>query len=457
MRDDTPAKAVHVSQMGKHFLYLPFYFALENDFFGHIPSEYREYRIENDFRPSTDVQAYDFMMSSRPENENVLFALTDPIQVLRTPKDASDPPVILVSLIINAAFWAVNHGSVKVKFLRDLASFDKLISFAKGTTSYGIASRIYLEGAKSQKKTDFIVPVERGQELTKLVEFDGNGTAVALSPDLLKIEHTLKNHRDCHLELALGRTPEYSSVMVTALLTKRSVVTEHRKLISGMLSGLRQALIDVQNEESTVIKFAGGYFTGARRVVSQAIRSANDAQVYPSDITISEPHWMNAVRAHTEANARTWGVRARNEALAYYNLCVKPFGDLLVEARRVPPVPTRSNCDRKRVPLRTSLIALAVTLVTALGFLIHYPAPILCIVLGGIYIYCTSSLPCFAKWDFWRYLHYGLAIVAILLSALILTLTDFRSNWSGYATVTGIPLSLDIGLIIARLNKTSST
>lgn len=314
MRDDTPVKAVHVSQMGKHFLYLPFYFALESDFFGYISAEYK---LENDFpRPLTDNVAYDNMMSSHPEYENVLFAVTDPIQVLRTPKDASDPPVILASLITNAAFWAINHGSIIVKFFDDLALFDKLISYAKGTTSYGIASRVYLEGTKSQKKEDFIVPVEPGQELLKLAEFERNSTVVALSPDLLKIQHALKNHASYRLELALGRTPEYSGVLVTALLTKKSVVTEHRQLISGMLRGLQEALLRVQMEESIIVKFSERYFTGAKSVAKEAISKANEAQVYPSNIMISEPHWMNAVRAYTEANAGTWGVQAKNEALA---------------------------------------------------------------------------------------------------------------------------------------------
>lgn len=142
--------------------------------------------------------------------------------------------------------------------------------------------------------------------------------------------------------------------------------------------------------------------------------------------------------------------------LAYYDLCVKPYRDLVVEARREIFTHRRTSREHEPIPLRTSLIALAVAFITALGFLIHYPAPILCLVVGGVYIYITSSLPCFTKRDYWRYLHYGFSGTTILVSVLILTLADFKSDWGGYATATGIFLSLDIGLIITRLNSDAS-
>lgn len=175
---------VFIIQMDQHFLYLPIYFAKHKGFFGYVPDEY-----EIDFKTSlerTDISAYEELMLRRTNENEIKFAITDPTVVINRPLGVHEPsPVILAAMITNAAFWAVDHRAHEIKHFSDLGSFDKVIAYHPGTTSYGIAARVLREAGKDVSELN-IKTVNRGEELLALT-YSEHGT-VAISPDILEID-----------------------------------------------------------------------------------------------------------------------------------------------------------------------------------------------------------------------------------------------------------------------------
>src|ERR1700682_4308360 len=124
-------RSIHILQMDKHFLYLPIYFAEDRNFFGFLPKEVKVVIDSSD--KHTDISTYDQMMDRSPRYREFEIAITDPIQILRTPLNARVKPAVLATLVTNAAFWAVNHASHLVSAFRDLGAFERVIAYAPGT------------------------------------------------------------------------------------------------------------------------------------------------------------------------------------------------------------------------------------------------------------------------------------------------------------------------------------
>jgi hypothetical protein len=324
---------IKIAQMGMHFLYLPIYYAKYRDFFGYIGSEYTIEIITA--RPSTDAQAFRMLMrGGAPEHPEIHFAILDPTQMLNEEiiVPAGEAPALLGGMVTNAAFWAIDRGSRKLVRVSDLAQFSKIIAFQPGTTSYSIAHRIYTDAGK----TPTIESVDPGQEWTAL----GLHTdTIALSPDILGADIEVETGR-YQIDLIVGTTPEYSNVLVSGLLSKRSVVEHHRGLVIGLLSAINHAAALVRNADPSVVEFAFGYFRGVRSQdrVRSALARSNAAYVFPYTIEVIDAQWLNAARAYSHASLPVGPDRAAAEemhdkrAREVIESCIAPYRSLAREA-----------------------------------------------------------------------------------------------------------------------------
>ena len=339
-------RSVHILQMGQHFLYLPIYYAVHRQFFGRLPPNISVV-IHDPIESSTDTATYDHMIDETADYRDFVMAITDPIQIFRTPLAAHRKPAVLATLVTNAAFWAVNHRSVKVGGLDDLGAFDQVIAYPQGTTSYSIAARIARDSGRLSSIAEFVRVVSPGNELVllnKLHTEETNLKTVALSPDILRIEE-MESQSRAFKELALGRTQEYNDVIVTALVSTNDFVEKEEPLVQGILSGLHQALMMTRRLDADVIRYARSTFWYPD-YTKDALTSALEASVLPLDITVEEAHWMSAARAYCEGKDQFGGFSQEDKKLArdYYEACIAPYRQLAKAASNlvVEPAPQKS-------------------------------------------------------------------------------------------------------------------
>ncbi len=292
---------VKIVQMDKHFLYLSLYYAQHCNFFGYLPQNY-EIEIYNLGKfEHTDENAFKALMREPYEKKGIHYAICDPVQVLNTTHISSDyKPVILGSLITNSSFWAIDHYTHTTKAFKDLALYDKIITYPIGTTSYNIAEQLFAVSGKKCKKEEFIKTVQPNYELLELRESPA-GT-IALSPNPFEIHELISNDESFKINLPLGSTPEYSNVLVTALLSRHEFVNNHRELTIGLLKALQRATAlikhyDENDSESTqLLPFVDRYFTDGKNA-SGALDMALNAKVFPDTVEINQLQWQKAVRA----------------------------------------------------------------------------------------------------------------------------------------------------------------
>jgi hypothetical protein len=308
---------VEIVQMGRHFLYLPLYYARHNDFFGYIPSEYNIDIVHA--WPPTDQRAYEMLMdTSHAECSRIAFAICDPTRILDTALNVTADPVILAALITNAAFWAIDRRSKKLVYLKDIADFSEIICYGQGTTSYGIARRIFVRA----QKTPSLFPVEPAQEFTALKNRAG---AIAISPDILSADELVYNERDFNIDMALGTTVECNNVLVTGILSRRDFVERHKMFVNGLLKGIQKAALAVQFSTPEAVSFAAGYFNTKPERVESALQRANDALVFAGRIDVSEAHWMRAAESFCDAHAVPFSDDMQRRAREAYASAVKPY------------------------------------------------------------------------------------------------------------------------------------
>jgi hypothetical protein len=340
---------VEVVQMDRFFLYLPFHYACHRNFFGYVPPQYDVVVRESRGRP--DQSSYSELVNRIDAHKDVWFALCDPTFVLHKGLPSQGvSPAILAGIITNAAFWAINHRSYSVKAFRDLAAFAKVISYQPGTTSYRIAHRIFRD-SKSTDVSQFIETVNIvGDELMRLKKSDS--TTLALSPAILEIDALLGSKGsgdDYDIEIALGTTPEYSNVLVTALISRQDVVAAHPALVHGMLKATQRAMILVRFFEEEVITFAKQYYANFGYRAHGALQRAADADVFPPTIEVSQAHWENAARAAIEADEHKLTAGIEEEVASCYERFIKPYKDLARRAARdemlglAPPLDPRQS------------------------------------------------------------------------------------------------------------------
>ena len=374
---------VRIFQPGKYFLYLPLYYAYHVNFFGLVPKRYKVTFVEKE----TDKKAYDALIAERDGNAD--FAVCDPVELFLDKDRAHHHPIILASLITNSSFWAISKKKTgfKMKSLKDMASFDKIIAFKDGTTSNRIAKRIIRDAIK--KITDSTAdPVELKEKLiegklataelleklikeesepAKLVEklieeitkvklesvdpgneFDKlKPDVVVLTPDLLGVvklderERGVYNRSEGYDIFPLGTTPEYNNVLVTALLSRGDVVKnkehkEHKELVAGLLKAIQRAALLVRFADPKVVKYAADNddfgFETPRDCIGSALRKAADDQVFPSSIEVSKAHWINAVRTAVNAEGRAFDDPAYSSACDVYQDVTKHYQDNVRDA-----------------------------------------------------------------------------------------------------------------------------
>jgi hypothetical protein len=315
----TPNRSIHILQMDKHFLYLPIYFAERHEFFGFLPAGTKV--VIDSCDKHTDIATYDQMMDEAPRYRDFAMAITDPIQVFRTPLQSKKKPAVLATLVTNAAFWAVNHGTHPISGFRDLGAFDRVIAYGPGTTSHNIAKRIARDSGNASQSIEVVDP---GNELLLLTDKVKGANAVALSPDLLYIEEMVSN--GASIELALGKTPEYNDVLVTALVSTKEFVAENQAVVQGIMNGIQRALLMTRRKDSEVLGFARDYFYFADRAEG-AVNKAVESDVFPLSVKIAQSHWTNAAKAYHEANRHgaSWSKADEKNALDYYQVCVQPY------------------------------------------------------------------------------------------------------------------------------------
>lgn len=334
-------RKIQIIQMAEHFLYLPIYYAKAKNFFGKIPPQYSVEVVSA--RPKTDEQAFRALMDvSSDKRRSVVFAVCDPTVVLTVDSGSRATPAILAGLITNAAFWAVDHRSRRVKLLRDLAEFDRMIAYHPGTTSYAIARRIFHD------KQDKIYCVDPKEELSTLTESPRN--SVALSPDILEIEALITGDDHYDIDLAIGSTPEYNNVLVTALLSRADVVRDDPDLVGGLLEALQLSLFAVAAGGQEFSTWAAQRFVEEDvHLVDRALNRAREAQLFPTTIDVNEAHWLNAARTVAAAIDRQYDDASAAEAKNMFETAVAPYRHLAREAvvervlRRVIPAMGQSH------------------------------------------------------------------------------------------------------------------
>lgn len=309
---------VTIIEMEHHFLYLPVYFARDRGFFNQIPPGYQTKIVQAP--AETDADAYRRLCNGEAD-----LAICDPCAIIYARKEGFTPAV-LAGLVARGAFWAVNTKSPEITELDELAQFEHIVAFHPGTTSHGIASRII---RSARGRAPIIESVRPFQEFTALEDLtNDNKSAVALSPDVLRLEKSLETNRDwLSVKLALAETVEYGHLLVTAVIARPDFVTAHPEFVNGFLTGLQRALIHARVADAQVIDYAREAFNQPENIVERALKRANDVQVWASDITVSEDLWVNAVQAYYDSIGQTFDAAARREAQRVFAESFKPHVD----------------------------------------------------------------------------------------------------------------------------------
>jgi ABC-type nitrate/sulfonate/bicarbonate transport system substrate-binding protein len=309
---------VTIIEMEHHFLYLPVYFARDKAFFDQIPAEYTTRIVQATGGTDSDT----FRRLSTGEAD---IAICDPCAMLYAAQSGF-VPAVLAGLIGRGAFWAVDTKSAEITELNELAQFQHIVTFHPGTTAHGIASRILRSAKGIQPVIESVRPLQEFSRLEDLL--NAQKSAIALSPDVLRIEKFVDTNRDKGwnpVKLALAETIEYGHLLVTAVIARPEFANAHPAFISGFLKALQQALIRVRVGDSQVLKYASESFSQKESLVTNALKRANDAQVWASDITISQDVWLNAVQAHFDSLGNPFDAAAKRDAQRLFTESFKPY------------------------------------------------------------------------------------------------------------------------------------
>lgn len=320
---------VEVAQMGDHFLYLPIYYAIDQNFFGYLNPPDSRYEISGvrTVPEGTDEAVFDRLMNDHAdEYQNVLFAIGDP-RSLAYKRNLTDLNVALIgALVTGTAFWAIDHGRKATSEVNELAKFPKIVSYKQGSTSYDLAASI------AQKATGNIeiLQVEPKQELQTLFD-TGNEDAVILSPDMIGIADLLRAHPQFDIELSIGRHYEYCDLLITAIATTKDTVRNHPILVKGFLKGIQRALHEFHSRSPELLKFAQDRYSKSERLIRDAFSFADEAHVYPYTIQLTEALWMRAITGPLKTNGAVVTAEQRFQALQVYGHIARPYEKLVKE------------------------------------------------------------------------------------------------------------------------------
>jgi len=304
---------IEIVEMSDFFLYLPIDYAISKDFFNYIDLE--KYSIKKRYpqKVHTDDLAYKMLMSESDEFKDIHFAICDPMVILNNEAELNyEDSVIVGALIKNYAFWAINHRTHKIKQLCDLAQYNNIICFNKGTTSYSIANHIY-ESSKdkiNKPKKDFIVEVNPAKDLhdeLMRLQIEERG-AIALSPNILGIDSLIGKNPEYNIDFSLTDVEPYSDTVVTAILTRKDVIEKYPDVVEGLIKSISHAIFaikssNVQTSEN-IIQFATDNYTDGERA-SGGIEKIRKYNVYPDNLSIQKQHWERMINIYCIHNSKT--------------------------------------------------------------------------------------------------------------------------------------------------------
>ncbi len=392
---------VEIVTAGEHFLYLPLYYAATRDvdFFGYIPKKYSIKVDGGDLtagnrRTRTDRKALELLLDTDYSgHKKKLFAVCDPavLAAFPLPVTGGEEPAIIASLISNTAFWAVDHQQRPVPTLADLAEFDQILAWSEGTTCHRIAAHI--SSFAKPRRRPRIQTVAMGRELDSLRE-STKGT-LAISPDIMLIQDLVEKNDNFKVLYALGKSPEYSNVLVTALITLRSVVEERPDLVHGLLRALQRAVVLTRILDDRVLDFAAQRFQqDGPEAVKRALMRANDSHVFPRSVEVDQARWVNACRLSFAAKKQT--LTSTREARSvelfdrfiapYVGLAASVYQETIIEPAGNPGSPPlgRKHHLRRNLAIAALCVALAIALIATPELLRWRLAAVsVCLVVAG--------------------------------------------------------------------------
>lgn len=327
-------KQVRIVQMSRHFLYFPLYHALRSDnYYGYLPPGYDVDIPRQPAGGRTDEMA----MRALLERDECDIVVCDPTQILNTSIKRRQQPAVLASLVVNTAFWAINHNANTIELFTDLGVYDGIIAYQKGTTSYGIAEKIFNIKKRSLSQDEFIQQVDKDNVLTRLQNSDS--TIGAISPEILDITNLIKLEPSKYsLDLALGKTPDFSDMLTTAIIGRRDFVDGNRNFIVGFLRAIERAIQETNRRETLAMKRALTLFEdkGHPEHIKEAFDLAVDAKVFPDTIKVSNAQWMKAAQLFYESTEGKWEEHEQRLALRAFSDYVKPYYLLVDQATQDP-------------------------------------------------------------------------------------------------------------------------
>ena len=347
------AQKVRVCVMSPYFLYLPASYAIATRCFGLLNAE--EYELEEKQAWPHAMQSDDgvlqILSSGAREYENVWFALCDPTLLLKSEAAASFRSLrVIATIVSSSAFWAVNHNSRKCELLSELAQFEKIIAYRAGTTSHAIAKKILKHKATTDPATE-IIEVDAGNEQMKFTE-SGEGTLM-ISPSVDDIEWLLRSDRNYHVMLEIGKTPEFSNLITTALLVRQEVIQDHPKLVQTLLTGIQLALNSIHEQHLDTLAFAKKS-TLYGEYAEHALKRAIESNVIPHSIEVHKDAWFRAARNYYSSELEDVDdselERKMQKAVEIYKCCIEPVIKLNKDARKEAKRVAQLSQEKRIIP-----------------------------------------------------------------------------------------------------------
>jgi|GEM_PF-4739718 len=324
-------KHIRIVEMSHHFLYLPLYHALRTDeCYGYLPSGYEIDIPRQPMGGRTDEMA----MKALLERNECDLVVCDPTQIFNTKIKSKHRPAVLASLVVNTAFWAVNHNTNTIELFTDLGVYDGIIAYRKGTTSYLIAEKIFnLKSREGIEAKDFIQEVDKDNVLTTLQE--SKPTVGAISPEILDITNLIKLEPSKYsLDLAIGKTPDFSDILTTAIISTREFVDKNRAFVAGFLRAIDRAIRETNRGEQLVMNRALTLFEdkGYPEHIEEAYTLAVDARVFPDSIEVSNAQWMKAAQLFFESSEGKWEEEQQRKAARAFDEYIATYAHIAKDA-----------------------------------------------------------------------------------------------------------------------------
>lgn len=323
----TKKEQIEVAGPENHFLYLPVRYALSQGWYGYVDSDYDfEYRTH---RIGTDRQALEALLDNEsPEFRHVKLAVCDPAVVYDLSNSEASTVGLLAALVKNTAFWAVDRGTHDIHSLADLGKFDEIIAYKEGSTAYAIAEHVSnISGG--HVSINSVVPQTELQTLR-----DSENNSVALSPEVLDINILRSTNAEYRVELNIGSTREYGSVLVTALLARQDFVQTNPQVVSGVLRAIQESLMRARGGDREIRDYAidlkGREY---ERAVRSAIETAKKDGLWPASIEIGRHEWLGACESHCMAQATMYDEQKASKLFeAIYTVNRKLVSDAISES-----------------------------------------------------------------------------------------------------------------------------